>query len=107
MSEHLVQLYQWRGVTGATVSRAARSSDPSDLFAQTVTQMYHLFTQRARTKVEAQNIANAEKRFALTMDAWTEVLTLYPTRGLSSEPSMAVGALGRPPGAPPGPPGSA
>jgi len=34
-------------------------------------------------------------------------LTLYPTRGLSSEPSMAVGALGRLPGAPPGPPGSA
>ena len=34
-------------------------------------------------------------------------LTLYPTRGLSSEPSMDVGALGRPPGAPPGPPGSA
>ena len=37
-------------------------------------------------------------------------LTLYPHRGSSSEPSMgmAVGALGRPPGAaPPGPPGSA
>ena len=33
--------------------------------------------------------------------------TLYPPRGLSSEPSMAVGALGRPPGAPPGPPGVA
>ena len=34
-------------------------------------------------------------------------LTLYPHRGSSSELSMAVGALGRPLGAPPGPPGSA
>ena len=34
-------------------------------------------------------------------------LTPFPRRGSSSEPSMAVGALGRPPGAPPGPPGSA
>ena len=29
--------------------------------------------------MEAQNIANAEKRFALTMDAWTEVFTLLKT----------------------------
>jgi len=34
-------------------------------------------------------------------------LTPFPRRETSSEPSMAVGALGRPPGAPPGPPGSA
>ena len=34
-------------------------------------------------------------------------LTPFPPQGSSSEPSMAVGALGRPPGAPPGPPGSA
>jgi len=34
-------------------------------------------------------------------------LTPFPPRGSSSEPSMAIGALGRPPGAPPGPPGSA
>ena len=34
-------------------------------------------------------------------------LTPFPRRGSSSEPSMAVGALGRPPGAPPGSPGSA
>ena len=30
--------------------------------------------------------------------------TPFPPRGLSSEPSMDVGALGWPPGAPPGPP---
>ena len=36
------------------------------------------------------------------LDYWKSrgFLTLYPTRGLSSEPSMDVGALGRPPGAP-------
>ena len=36
-----------------------------------------------------------------------DCLTPFPRRGSSSEPSMAVGALGRPLGAPPGPPGSA
>ena len=45
------------------------------------------------------------------LERWTDVsfylLTPFPRRDTSSDPSMAVGAVGRPPGAPTGPPGSA
>ena len=53
------------------------------------------------------NAGGAACTFANEVNRSRDRLTPFPPRETSSEPSMAVGALGRPPGAPPGPPGSA
>ena len=63
--------------------------DLSSLPALPTTHRDHHRREEARTKIEAQNKANDEKRFTLTMQAWTEVYALYKASTEKTAPLLS------------------